>query len=75
MSNRPAHEAAQLLRGLKDRFERSQEEREPEGRVTSVVGLPDDTASATDTLSATDREPTIMEWNVDSWSMSQWGDA
>lgn len=71
--NSTAHEAAQILRGLKDRINDLEEEREPEGRV-GVVRNVDDTALASDSLTVTDSAITVMQWDVDDWGLSNWGD-
>lgn len=65
--------AIQKLRGLRVDINDLQEERQPEGR-TSVLRDITETATASDTVTTTDRAVTVMVWDVDDWGLSHWGD-
>lgn len=71
--NDSVHEAAQIIRGLKERVDRLEKEREAEGRVSIVRNIVE-SFSATDTVQVTVRDETVMVWDESDWELSNWGD-
>ncbi|MFC5970064.1 hypothetical protein ACFPYI_01850 [Halomarina salina] len=70
ISNR---EASRMLRGLRDRLRRSENEDDPDSDVGYIATPPPDTEGSSDSVTASTANAGSGQWDSADWDLSEWG--
>lgn len=66
-------EASRMLRGLRDRLRRSENEDDPDSDVGLIATPAPDTEGSTDSVTVSTASAGSGQWNSADWNLSEWG--